>query len=85
MSTEPLDDSESEPVATDLEMMLELLVAFDVEYTMIQDEAGTTIEVAGGNRGTHGFGGLVLTYNFGPGSDDKDRNEKFLFLGVARL
>ena len=85
MSTEPINDAEPELVATDLEMMLELLVAFNVEYTMIQDEAGTTIEVMGGDRGTHGFSGLALTYNFGPGSDDTERDEKFLFLGVAWL
>ena len=85
MSDKPVADPEENSTLTDLELMLELLVAFNVEYTMIQDEAGTTIEVAGGDRGTRGFRGLAITYNFAPGCVDKDVDEKFLFIGMVRL
>jgi hypothetical protein len=81
MSEPTPDEVES---MSDLDMMTELLAAFDVEYTIIHDEAGTTIEVVGGDRGTRGFSGLAVTYNFAPPSDDEKRNETFLFLGVAR-
>lgn len=70
------DDLES-----DLDMMLELLQVFDVEYTLVQDESGATIEVVGGDRKAFGFQGLAVTFNFGP----TERAEEFLFIGLTKL
>lgn len=66
---------------SDLDMTLELLQVFDVEYTLIQDESGATIEIAGGSRGTFGFQGVAVTMNFGP----VPRGEDFLFIGLTKL
>ena len=53
-------------LVSDLDMTLELLQVFNVEYTLVQDESGATIEIAGGNRKTFGFQGVAVTLNFGP-------------------
>lgn len=82
MTAAPVDEP-GEYELTHLEKMLGLLATFNVEYTMVQDEAGATIEVVGGDRGTFGFSGLVLTYNFAPASEDAT-SERFLFMGVVR-
>lgn len=65
---------------TDLEMAMEMLTVFNVEFTLIQDESGSTVEIDGGNRGTMGFSGLAITMNFAPLS----KREKFLFIGLAK-
>ena len=66
---------------SDLDMTLELLQVFNVEYTLVQDESGATIEIAGGNRKTFGFQGVAVTLNFGP----TERAEEFLFIGLSKL
>jgi hypothetical protein len=85
LDLDPVDPEGGQPPGEDdwseLDMMLELLQIFDVEYTLIQDESGATIEIAGGNRGTHGFQGVAVTMNFAPIT----RNEEFLFVGLTKL
>jgi hypothetical protein len=85
LEMDPFDPGEVQPaegdVISDLDAMLEMLQIFDVEYTLIQDESGATIEITGGSRGTHGFSGVAVTMNFGPVS----RAEEFLFIGLAKL
>jgi hypothetical protein len=85
LDLDPVDPEGGQPleegVPIDLDMAIELLQLFDVEYTLIQDESGATIEIAGGNRGTHGFQGVAVTMNFAPIT----RNEKFLFIGLTKL
>ena len=78
----PLQESGGDPM-TDLEMLMATMDAFNVEYTLIQDEAGATVEVAGGSRGTHGWSGVAITYNFGPRIVEGEA-EKFLFMGMVR-
>jgi hypothetical protein len=82
MSAPPVDEPDEHDL-THLEKMLDLLTTFNVEYTLVQDEAGATVEVVGGDRGTLGFSGLILTYNFAPVSEEAT-SERFLFMGVAR-
>ena len=73
------------PEPTELDILLETLSMFGVQYTLIRDEAGSTIECAGGDRGMHGFAGLAITFNFGPHNEDMKLNEQFLFIGVVRI
>jgi hypothetical protein len=81
----PVDPEDGQPPGeddpSDLDMMIELLQIFDVEYTLVQDESGATIEIAGGDRGTHGFQGVAITMNFAP----VGRAEEFLFIGLSKL
>lgn len=81
---EQLDSEAEEAAPTDLDLQLKLLDAFDIQYTLIRDESGTTIECVGGDRGMKEFSGLAVTYNFGPPMDDPDTSEIFLFIGVVR-
>ena len=74
------EPSDAEPEPTDLDMMIELLQLYDVEYTLISDEAGTTIELPAGARGVFGFAGLAITINYAP----EFKGEKFLFFGLAK-
>lgn len=77
-------DKVEEGDPTDLDIMLETLNLFNVQYTMIRDEAGTTIECVGGDRGMSSFSGLAITYNFGPGHEKPEFDERFLFIGLTR-
>lgn len=65
---------------TDLDLMIELLQRLDVEYTLVTDEAGATIELDSEARGMFGFKGVSITISFGPAS----RNEEFLFFGLSK-
>ena len=61
----------------DFDLVHDLLASLDVEHTVVSDESGTTIAVAGGARGTFGWSGLTVTYNF-------DEDGKFIFIGMVR-
>lgn len=69
-----------EPEPTDLDLMIDLLQMYDVEYTLVSDEAGTTIELPAGARGVFGFSGVAITINYGP----EGKGEPFLFFGLAK-
>jgi hypothetical protein len=65
------------PGQSQLDVMLDALIALDIQHTMVVDEAGTTLDIESGARGTFGFSGFAITFNFGP-------DESFLFIGLAR-
>ena len=60
-----------------MDILIDALIALDIEYTLVQDEAGVTLDIEGGNRGTAAFSGVSVTFNFGP-------DESFLFMGLAK-
>lgn len=60
-----------------MDILIDALIVLDIEYTLVQDEAGVTLDIEGGNRGTAAFSGVSVTFNFGP-------DESFLFMGLAR-
>lgn len=70
--TVPAEDEVFSP----LDATQDLLGILGIDYTLIQDESGATIDIEGGARGTRGFSGLAVTLNF-------STDEAFLFLGVA--
>lgn len=77
MSSDDVSELLLEEDASQLDISLDTLAALDIEYTLIKDESGVTLDIEGGARGTRGFSGLSITLNFGP-------DESFLFLSMVR-